>query len=236
MATSDTEILAHAPARLRREAGIIGLLFASLGGMIGSGWLFGPLHAAKIAGPASLVSWVIGGIAILLLAFVYAELATAFPRSGAVVAFPKLSHGNLMALVMSWVVFLGYVSVAPVEVMAVLSYANNYIHGFVHPKTGILTGLGFWVSFAMLGFFVLLNAFGIRWLLRINSTLVWWKLAIPTLTVIALLLASHHGGNLTSHGFAPYEGPGHPLGRGHLWHRVQFPGLPPGGGARRRNP
>lgn len=192
-----------AGGKLRRDAGIIGLLFASLGGMIGSGWLFGPLHAAKIAGPASMVSWVVGGIAILLLAFVYAELATAFPRSGAVVSFPKLSHGNLMALVMSWVVFLGYVSIAPVEVMAVLSYANNYMHGFVNPKTGILTAIGFWVSFAMLGFFVLLNSFGIRWLLRINSTLVWWKLAIPTLTVVALLIAAHHSANLTSHGFAP---------------------------------
>jgi hypothetical protein len=37
---------------LRRDAGIIGLLFASTTSMIGSGWLFGALHASKIAGPA----------------------------------------------------------------------------------------------------------------------------------------------------------------------------------------
>src|ERR1700684_1364116 len=67
---------------LRREAGRTGLLFASLGGMIGSGWLFGALNAAKIAGPAAIISWVIGGIAVLLLAFVYAELSTLFPRPG----------------------------------------------------------------------------------------------------------------------------------------------------------
>ena len=190
--------------KLRREAGIIGLLFASLGGMIGSGWLFGPLHAAKMAGPASIFSWVIGGVAILLLAFVYTELATAFPRAGAVVSFPKLSHGHLMALVMSWVVFLGYVSVSPVEVMAVLSYANNYLPGFVHPETGVLTTTGFWVSALMLAFFVGLNAFGIRWLLRINNVLVWWKLAIPILTIIMLLLVSFHPGNFTAQGTAPY--------------------------------
>ena len=40
---------------LRRDAGIIGLLFASTTSMIGSGWLFGALHASKIAGPLSLV-------------------------------------------------------------------------------------------------------------------------------------------------------------------------------------
>lgn len=41
---------------LRREAGIIGLLFASTTSIIGSGWLFGAFHASKIAGPLSLWS------------------------------------------------------------------------------------------------------------------------------------------------------------------------------------
>ena len=36
--------------KLRREAGLIGLLYASLGGIIGSGRLFGPKNAAQIAG------------------------------------------------------------------------------------------------------------------------------------------------------------------------------------------
>ena len=103
---------------LRREAGRTGLLFASLGGMIGSGWLFGALNAAKIAGPASLISWVIGGIAVLLLAFVFAELSTMFPRPGAVIVFPKLCFGPLAAQVMSWINFLAYIAVAPVEAVA----------------------------------------------------------------------------------------------------------------------
>ncbi|AOU98826.1 hypothetical protein BI364_13410 [Acidihalobacter yilgarnensis] len=206
--THDAIRVSASAGKLRREAGMLSLLFASLGGMIGSGWLFGPLNAAKVAGPASLLSWVIGGFAILLLAFVYAESATAFPRAGAVVAFPKLSHGNLMAMVMSWVVFLGYVSVPPVEVMAVLSYANNYLHGLVAPHTGVLTTMGFFVAAAMLGGFVLLNSFGIRWLLRINTTLMWWKLAVPAITILALLLFSFHAGNGSVQGFAPYGSQG----------------------------
>lgn len=206
--TPRQQSVAGGSSGLRREAGIVSLLFASLGGMIGSGWLFGPLNAAKAAGPASLVSWVIGGVAILLLAFVYAELATAFPRAGAVVAFPKLSHGNLMAMIMSWVVFLGYVSVSPVEVMAVLSYANNYLPGLVVPHSGVLTSTGFIAAVLMLGGFVLLNGLGIRWLLRINTTLVWWKLAVPAVTVFALLIFSFHAGNGTIKGFAPYGSQG----------------------------
>ena len=38
------------PGALRRDARIIGLLFASTTSMIGSGWLFGSFHAARIAG------------------------------------------------------------------------------------------------------------------------------------------------------------------------------------------
>jgi len=66
------------PAKLRRDAGVIGLLYASLGSIIGSGWLFGALHASVQAGPRSVYSWVIGGVAILFLAFVFAELSTMF--------------------------------------------------------------------------------------------------------------------------------------------------------------
>jgi amino acid transporter len=56
------------PAKLRRDAGLIGLLYASLGSIIGSGWLFGALHAATQAGPRSVWSWIIGAVSILFLA------------------------------------------------------------------------------------------------------------------------------------------------------------------------
>ena len=56
-----------APGRLRRDARIVGLLFAAAS-IIGSGWLFGAFHAAKIAGPLSIWSWVVGGLMIVLIA------------------------------------------------------------------------------------------------------------------------------------------------------------------------
>ncbi len=42
--------------QLRREGGKFGLLYASLGAIVGSGWLFGPLHAAQQAGPSPWVA------------------------------------------------------------------------------------------------------------------------------------------------------------------------------------
>jgi amino acid transporter len=188
---------------LRRDAGKIGLLFASLGGMIGSGWLFGALNAARIAGPAAVISWVIGGLAVLLLAFVYAELTTMFPRPGAVIVFPKLCFGMLAAQVMSWINFLAYVSVAPVEAVAVVSYSNNFHPGLVVPASGALTAEGLAAAVALLVLFIAINLLAIRLVLAINNAITWWKLAIPALTAISLMLAHFRVANFTQFGFAP---------------------------------
>ena len=53
---------------LRRDVGLIGLLFASVGSIIGSGWLFGAMNAAQKAGPAAIISWALGAFMILLIA------------------------------------------------------------------------------------------------------------------------------------------------------------------------
>src|SRR5205823_8384402 len=59
--------------RLRRDVGRTALLFASLGSIIGSGWLFASLFAAQLAGPAALISWLIAGLAVLLTVMIYSH-------------------------------------------------------------------------------------------------------------------------------------------------------------------
>ncbi|MDE2023301.1 MAG: amino acid permease, partial [Gammaproteobacteria bacterium] len=71
-----------AQGKLRKDAGVIGLLFVGVSTMIGSGWLFGPMHAAKDAGPLSIGSWAIAAVAVGLIALVYAELGPMFTKSG----------------------------------------------------------------------------------------------------------------------------------------------------------
>src|SRR5436305_15148874 len=75
------------PVSLKREIGLIGLLWASVGSIIGSGWLFGAQKALITAGPAAMISWVIGGVAMLVLALVHAELGGMLPWSGGSVLF-----------------------------------------------------------------------------------------------------------------------------------------------------
>jgi amino acid transporter len=190
-------------SNLRRDAGPIGLLLASIGGMIGSGWLFSALNAAKIAGPASLISWVLGGIAVLLLAFVYAELSTMFPRPGAVIIFPQLCFGDLSAQIMSWVNFLAYVVVAPVEAVAVVSYAANFAPTLITGTAGVLSSTGVALAIGLMALFLVINLFAIRLVLAVNNAITLWKLAVPALTAILLMSVHFRAANFHQFGFAP---------------------------------
>jgi len=205
---------AHDEPRLRRHVGIIGLLFASVGSIIGSGWLFGALNASKEAGPAAIVSWALGGVMILLIALVYAELGVMYPLSGGVVRYPHMSFGSFASYTTGWITWVAVATTAPIEVEAALQYGTKYAPFTVEkcvsacsssaPVTvHTLTGLGYAVAVVLMALFVVVNYFGIRWFARINNVLVWWKLAIISLVIIAFFVAAFHGSNFTSHGFKP---------------------------------
>src|SRR6195952_789001 len=114
------------PVSLKREIGLIGLLWASTGSIIGSGWLFGAQKALVTAGPAAVISWVIGGVAILVLALVHAELGGMYPVSGGSARFPHYAFGGAAGASFGWFSFLQAATVAPIEVSAVINYATHY--------------------------------------------------------------------------------------------------------------
>lgn len=186
--------------RLRRDLGIIGLLFAAVGSIIGSGWLFGALTAAEIAGPASTIAWGIGGIMIIFIALSYAELGTMFPVSGGVVRFPHFAFGSFTSYTFGWITWIAAASTTSIEVMAALQYANNYIPWLQHlDKYGspVLTGPGFAVAIGLMAVFSLVNVIGIRWFSKLNNVLVWWKLGIISLVIVAFLFTVFHGSHFT---------------------------------------
>jgi amino acid transporter len=53
---------------LKRSIGPMGLMFSAVSGVLGSAWLFSPFYAAQHAGPASIMAWVLGWLAMLLIA------------------------------------------------------------------------------------------------------------------------------------------------------------------------
>src|SRR4051794_18806143 len=193
--------------KMRRDVGVIGLLFASVGSIIGSGWLFGAFKASQLAGPAAIISWLIAAVMIMLIGLVFAELGTMFPISGGVVRFPHISHGSFASFTTGWILWVAVATTAPIEVEGALQYATKYAPLTAkHMKGGepvyTLTGVGYVVAVLAMAFFVVVNYFGIKWFARVNNVAVWWKLAIIVLVIIAFFVTSFHAQNFHSHGFS----------------------------------
>lgn len=207
MAASESVGRGASEPRLRRDVGLVGLLFASVGSIIGSGWLFGALGASSVAGPAALISWVIGGGAVILLALIHAELGGMYPVAGGSARFPHYAFGSMIGFASGWFAFLGAVTTAPIEVEAALQYASNYISGLNRTSgtTVVLTAEGYAVAAVMMLLFSVINVMGVRWLSETNKIAVWWKIAIPFLAVFALVFTSFHTSNFSAGGgFMPF--------------------------------
>ena len=202
----------HEDSKLRRELGFWSLAAAGVGSVIGSGWLFSAMYASQAAGPAALISWVIAGGLMLMIALVFAELGMVRPESGGLVRYPLYSNGRLAASIIGWAMWLSYIANPPSEASAVVQYASSWWDGVYDTSSGDLTTLGTVVAVLLMAVFVVINYFGVTWFAKSNNVVTVVKLAIPIVTVL-LLLASGFGANdksggighnISSHGFAPY--------------------------------
>lgn len=191
---------------LKRQIGFIGLIWASVGSIIGSGWLYGAQKGLDAAGPAAIISWIIGGICILILALVHAELGGMYPIAGGTARFPHLAFGGVAGASFGWFSWLQAVTVSPIEVSAMIGYAQHwsFAASWMNPKTSILTGTGIVISILVMAVFTAINFLSIRALANTNSVATWWKIGVPLLAIFALAIVNFHGSNFgKADGFAP---------------------------------
>ena len=199
--------------KLKRSVGFYGLMFVSLGSIIGSGWLLGALNAAEKAGPASILSWILAAGMLSLLALVYAELGATYPVAGGGARFPYYSHGPIAGFTAGWASWLQAVFIAPIEVLAAITYVNSV--GWVNThfnmiskagdSAGLLNSNGLAVAIALMVVFTAINLVGAKFLSDSNSIVVIWKTAVPFLAVgvvgwLQFNPANFHAGG----GFLPF--------------------------------
>src|SRR5436190_5907061 len=195
--------------KFQRMIGPSGLLFAGISSVIGSGWLFGPLFAAQIAGPAAMLSWIIGGCLMVVIALTFAELGSTFPVAGGMIQFAQYSHGPLLSFLIGWMVWISSVAVAPVETLGLLQYAGNYMPSLVTKVDNIrvLTGTGIAIAMVLMFVMCLFNYFGARFFSRSNTVITILKLIVPIATLFILFSVDFNTSNFThaqTGGFLPY--------------------------------
>ncbi|KJK55768.1 APC family permease [Saccharothrix sp. ST-888] len=190
----------------RRSLGTISLTAVGLGSIIGSGWLFGAERAAKLAGPAATMAWVIGAAVALVIALTYSELGSMFPKAGGMVRYGQYSHGSLAGYLAAWANWIAIVSVIPGEATASVQYMSSWHFGWakgLYDGTELTVSGVALASVLLIGYFVL-NWFAISLFAKTNTAITVFKVVVPTITAGALLLSHFDTHNLQDHGgFAP---------------------------------
>lgn len=176
------------------------LLMLSINGMVGSAWLFAPLYAAKIAGSAAIIAWLIGGIATAMIALTFAELSVLFPVAGGTAQIPQMSHGMMTSFLLSWAAWLSAMTMAPIEVQAILQYASTYFTSLMtmHDQVPVLTPIGLcWAALLMLTLCII-NIVSFQGLVRFNFLLFVFKISVIIIAIFALTHTQFYTENFSS--------------------------------------
>jgi amino acid transporter len=194
---------------LQRTVGFWGLMFVSLGSIIGSGWLLSALSATQTAGPAAILAWVLAAAMLIVLALVFAELGGAYPVAGGSGRFPFYSHGAFSGFIAAWASWLQAVAIAPIEILAAIAYVNSV--GWVNQHfnmlndAGLLNAKGLIVATILLIAFTAMNLAGAKFMSESNGLVVVWKTLVPLLAIFVIGYLSFHPGNFTAGGsFMPF--------------------------------
>jgi APA family basic amino acid/polyamine antiporter/amino acid efflux transporter len=110
---------------LKKSISFSVLVLLAINAIIGTGIFFVPGIAARIAGPASIISWILVAILALLVAACFAELVSMFPKAGGVYEYTKQAFGEFGGFMVGWIswivanVTIAMLSIGCLEYLAV---------------------------------------------------------------------------------------------------------------------
>lgn len=174
---------------MRRSISNTALLFTSVSAILGSGWLFAAFYTAQAAGPASLLAWLIGGGAVIIIAFVFAELSAMLPIMGSSSRIPHFTHGTIVSFLFAWIIWLAYAALVPAEVQAVIQYLRFFFPQLTKANNA-LTLQGYILASTLMMLMSILNTYSLRWLIRCNNFFTALKVIIPIIISIVLIFVA----------------------------------------------
>jgi L-asparagine transporter-like permease len=159
---------------LRRTLSARRLSMIAIGGAIGTGLFLGSGFAISLAGPAVLVSYLIGALIALLLMGCLAEMTVAHPTSGSFGAYAEYYLGPLAGFLVRYAYWTSIVLAVGTEVTAVALYMH-----FWFPAS---PGWPWIVGFSTL--LVLVNARSVN----IFGAIEYWFSAIKVTAIVLFIL------------------------------------------------
>lgn len=210
---------------LKRMLGPANLIAIGIGAIIGSGlFVSTALAAGEAAGPAVIVSYIIGGIGCAFAGLCYAEFASMIPVSGSAYTYAYATLGEFVAWVIGWAVVLEYALAGATVSIAWSEYLNSLLHGAIpyawcHSpwevsaagEAGILNVPAMFILLVV----TLILIKGVQESTTINAVIVFVKVAI----VILFILVGWHFINPVNYTpfTIPADSPGHEGWNHHGW-------------------
>lgn len=178
---------AHGGERFQRSLGKVGVFFLGFGSMIGFGWIVltgGWIEDAGAGG--AVVAFLIGGVIMLLVGLVYGELASAMPKSGGEHNYLLRGMGPRLALLGSWGIVGGYITVSMFQSVATPRAATYLIPELRQIPMYEVGGTPVFLTWALVGagvsiFLTVLNIRGVK-----NSSL--FQTSVMMFLVIAAIV------------------------------------------------
>ncbi len=116
---------------LRRALGPIHLVALGIGAIIGAGiFVLTGAAAAKYAGPAIVLSFVLAGFACLFAGLCYAEFASLIPIAGSAYTYGYATLGEIFAWIIGWDLILEYAFGAATVASGWSGYVLSFLQDF----------------------------------------------------------------------------------------------------------
>jgi len=128
---ADLQAEARNDTRLKRALGPVNLTALGIGAIIGAGiFVLTGQAAAKYAGPAIVISFVLAGLACAFAGLCYAEFAAMIPMSGSAYTYGYATLGEFVAWIIGWDLILEYLFAAATVAVGWSGYVVSFLKEF----------------------------------------------------------------------------------------------------------
>ena len=187
----------EAKSGLNRTLGPWSLMALGVGAIIGAGiFVLTGTAAARYAGPAVVLSFVLAGFACAIVALCYAELAALIPVSGSTYSYVFATLGEIFAWIIGWDLALEYAMGSATVAVGWSGYLTSLLANFglrlppefttslggATAEAGV-TGLFNVPAAAIVGVMTALLVTGARESARVNNVMVVFKLAVVAVII-----------------------------------------------------
>jgi len=124
-----------------RDLGLFDATMIGIGAMIGAGIFVLTGMAAGKAGPAALLAFALNGLVTLLTALSYAELASAYPKSGGGYSFIIKAFPGPAGFASGWMLWFCYIIACSLYALGFGSYFWEFVQRFFPPVANLVFSL-----------------------------------------------------------------------------------------------